>query len=163
MHVRADTTLSGDPRLVDSVLAENAHCRPGSLILAGHQLRHIPAHGDADVPAPDDWDEQEADVPPGLDRILHGPRLAARGLLLSLQMLLSSCSAPGTKVTWDTPEEGWWVVDAHHWERSVSPIAQELLLAAHLEPPEPDDRVEHEEDDDEDAGSGAAPGAPLAT
>lgn len=150
MHLRADAALSLDPRLVESVLAEGAHHRPGSLILAGHQLRHIPAHGDADVPVPVDWDEEEAEVPPRLNVVLHAPRLAARGLLLSLQMLLSSCSAPGTKVTWETPEGGWWIVDADNWERHLEPMSPDLLLTAHLDPPEPDDQVNDDEEDSED-------------
>jgi len=110
------------------------------LLAGGNALRNIPAHGDATMPEPDDWDDESSDTQGTLPSVLHAPRLGTRGLLLSLQMLVSETAAGDLRGSWIAPEVGWWVKEANgEWARDNAPGAKQLLFTAHLKPPAADD------------------------
>ena len=152
-HIRGERELASDPAATDAVTAHSWRSESAMLLAAGNALRHIPAHGDTEVPEPDDWDEDTDDPGKTLPVALHAPRLGARGLLLSLQMLVSLTADGQIRNSWNMPELGWWVRAADGaWARTYAPTACELLVTAHLQPPGDDD--EREDDDlDEDLNS----------
>lgn len=86
-HIRGESELASDPAAIDAVTEHSWRSESAMLLAAGNALRHIPAHGDTEVPEPDDWHEDTEERTDALPTTLHAPRLGARGLLLSLQML----------------------------------------------------------------------------
>jgi hypothetical protein len=150
-HMREERELASDPAATEAVTKRAWRSESAMLLAAGNALRHIPAHGDTEVPEPDDWDENIEGAGRTLPVVLHAPRLGARGLLLSLQMLVSLTTDGKVHNSWNMPELGWWVRAADSaWTRTCAPTARELLAIAHLQPPRDDDE---REDDDLDEGS----------
>ncbi len=148
-HATGDSGLSADRPLQRAF--EKAPWRSGvaMLLAAGNALRNIPAHGDATVPEAADWGDESDDVDQSLPAVLHAPRLGARGLLLSLQMLLSQTSAYDDQRDLIAPIAGWWTCDKDgRWSRDHEPDLTRLLLTAQLKPPYADDDLEDEIDED---------------
>lgn len=153
-HLRAHA--EGDPELCGGLQAalQEAPWRgqSGLLLAAANQLRHVPAHGDLAVPQPGTWGEDEPPPSEHVARLLHAPRLASRGLALSLQMLLLAAKPLGSLHGWRTPGAGWWVLGTHGtWHREREPDWLTLLAQAHQMPPcREDDRLDDEDDGADD-------------
>jgi hypothetical protein len=91
-HLR--THLQRDPGYADfrdghAFEPSKVHGPNAFLLIAGNLIRNFPAHGDVLIPQPD----RPAANPNAFPWALHTPRLATRGLLLSIQMLLVAMRA----------------------------------------------------------------------
>lgn len=137
-HVENDPWLLRERRLRTAFEVTPWRTKSGFLLAAANQLRHLPAHGDLDMPQPVTWGTE---APSGSEQVasaLHLPRLAARGLALSLQMLLVAGNLNVSQEGLRTPRRGWWFYDAdEEWHRGEPPLRM-LLEQAHLRPPNPE-------------------------
>jgi len=106
------------------------------LLAAANDLRHLPAHGALDIPEADAWGPDEPVISKSTELLLHAPRLATRGLALSIQMLLLT-SAPQARLSGvRTPLHGWQVRQPRdEWDRHDAPDWRARLEQAHLHPP----------------------------
>ncbi|MFB4293444.1 hypothetical protein ACBI99_37805 [Nonomuraea sp. ATR24] len=146
-HVMQDSDLTSVRRMFE---ATPIRSEAAMLLAAGNAMRNIPAHGDGTVPEPEDWSEEPIE---GQDRlalpyVLHAPRVATRGLLLSLQMLVTQIATENSTENWSMPEPGWWIQSDGVWRRDISPSSKQLLATAHLKPPASDDEWDEESDYD---------------
>lgn len=142
-HVEHDVSL-GAPKLRSALEEAPWRATSGMLLAAANQLRHIPAHGDFEMPSPESWGDDREDEA-RLPRAVHAPRLATRGLALSLQMLVVAFMPKSFSIDTElVPDGGFWEQDlGREWSRTLQPAPDRLFLQAHLRPPE------DEEDDDD--------------
>jgi len=61
--------------------------------------------------------------------------LAARGLALSIQMIVIAARPTLALQGWREPSDGWWILADSGWERAPEPEWLTLLEQAQLEPP----------------------------
>ncbi len=138
-HVERDPSMISNSRLAKAFEESPWRGDSGVLLAAGNQMRHPTAHGDLMVPMPETWGDGDPGEP-GVQLQLHAPRLAARGLGLSIQMLLISAEASFIAEGIRAPYEGWWVQNrAGQWERRDDADPRDLFFQAHLDPPDDDD------------------------
>ncbi|MFD4226747.1 hypothetical protein [Streptomyces sp. NPDC058545] len=131
-HVDQDVSLKGNKRLVGKFSVLPWRSTPGILLAVANELRNTPAHGDLSIPEPTGWgEEQSRDLPV----TLHVPRLAVRGLLLSLQMLINAILVSGDHWLEEAqPLDGWWArTNSGEWRRTDNP--RDIIWSAHLQPP----------------------------
>lgn len=145
-HCLYDPGLRDNARLQRALEDSASLDESGRLLIVGNQLRHPNAHGDFTVPAPSSWGSDSEAERPATERRLHAPRLAARGLALSIQMLLGGTGAELELGILNTPFDGWWVREGQDWHREFEPSPERLLTDAHLPPPD-DDQDEFEPED----------------
>ncbi|MFF0083733.1 hypothetical protein ACFYR1_29070 [Streptomyces canus] len=133
-HVQNDPVFAGAPQLLQAFEVTPWRSVSGSLLLAGNRLRNMPAHGDLSIPTPVVGDER---IKIKQHLALHAPRLAARGLLMSMQMLLTSLETPDDYWNGNIgPEDGWWMRDDEGvWKGSDDGMHPKYSIAvAHLRP-----------------------------
>jgi len=137
VHLANDPELRGETTLKRALEEEPWRGRSGFALAFAHQLRHLPAHGDLDIPEPAGTWDHAGNVPADhINPLLHTPRHAARGLALSLQMLLSTQAETFSIMGSNAPWNGWWVMDHDgEWGRSHDPDLKQLAEQAHLSPP----------------------------
>jgi hypothetical protein len=135
-HVDNDPDLRGQDRLRTALKEAPWRGPSGVLLAAANQLRHLPAHGDVTIAEPATWGEEESAEACRFPVHLHAARLAARGLALSVQMLLIATEAPFVLTGWREPTDGWWVLNDDRWQQTLDASAVKLLEQAHLQPPE---------------------------
>lgn len=128
-HVKKDATYRSMTKLHEAFDLTPWRSPSGVLLMAANQLRHMPAHGDLTIPGPHSLNGQQAS--------LHVPRLAVRGLLMSIQMILAVLADPNDYWNGNIgPQEGWWVRDTDgSWTRpdeQTQPVA--AIIDAHLRP-----------------------------
>jgi len=107
----------------------------GTLLAVGNKLRHPMAHGSAQFLLdsaeffPDDEDREK-----GADQIIDALSLSTRGLLFSLQMMLSTQNIDQFQVLEDIqPEEGWPIWNASlGWQLKDNPTSEEFFYSIHL-------------------------------
>jgi hypothetical protein len=144
-HVQHDPGLK-DQRRLQKALTETPWRGPsGTPLSLASQLRHLPAHGDLALPEPATWGEDEPAPNEHLGQRLHAPRLASRGLLLTIPMLLIASRPDAGLQGWRTPRGGWWIHgDDGNWSRDPNPDWSELVSCAHLRPPGPGGVSDHD-------------------
>ncbi|MFZ4131139.1 hypothetical protein ACOZEM_24825 [Streptomyces cellulosae] len=132
-HVDEDDFLRSNRRLAGKFTVRPWRSVMGILLAVANELRNTPAHGDLSIPAPVTWGEDRSgELPPAL----HVPRLAVRGLLLSMQMLIEAVLESGDHwLEQAQPCDGWWALsDSGTWDRADSPRL--VIRSAHLQPPD---------------------------
>lgn len=132
-HILADPGLLDERGVKESMETKPWRGGHARLLAMGASLRNIPAHGSRDQPEPPNTGDSHARRP--LHRDAHAPRLATRGLLLSLQQLLAVCSEVGDHSDFEAEEFGWWIRRGDDWILTAEPLATELLECGHLNPP----------------------------
>ncbi|MGE2728972.1 hypothetical protein ACQI4F_05825 [Mycolicibacterium vaccae] len=134
-HLANDKERRADRRLRAATKLRDSRTQAGILLTAGNAMRNFPAHGDVDVPEPQDWAGAGSTRVEVLPSELHAHRLATRGLLLSLQMLLAlTCdftSSAHSDVHYVVP---WLHESCDHLPLIFSVPLSTLLLRAHIEP-----------------------------
>lgn len=149
-HITEDTAYKSDKRLLASTRPTREwRNHSGTLLDVGNRLRNFPAHGQIDVPEPAGWGEEERASGHVIPATLHAPRLATRGLLLSLQLIIATVISRDERLhAFDGPELGWWLREKDgSWKRSENPSVQSRLRSIHLEPPQADDAESDEIED----------------
>ncbi|RAJ52537.1 hypothetical protein K376_05994 [Streptomyces sp. PsTaAH-130] len=137
-HVQKDPDLSNMPQLLQAFEVTPWRSTSGSLLLAANRLRNMPAHGDLSIPTPVLGDER---IKIKQQLALHAPRLAVRGLLMSMQMLLTCLEHPDDYWNGNIgPEEGWWMRDDQGvWKTSDDDThPKHSVSVAHLLPVDAD-------------------------
>ena len=132
-HVKADPALGKRKRLVGALEETSWRGQSGLLLAASHQLRHVPAHGNLQIPEPDRWGEdmKEREASPAA---LHVPRLGVRGLLFGLQMVLVAILPEDLRLGDDFRGE-WFVRDGdRNWIEATHPLVKDVLMHVQLEP-----------------------------
>jgi hypothetical protein len=139
-HAMNDVALKTNRKLSAALNNTPWRAISGLLLAGANQLRHVPAHGDIQLPEPKSWgDDQVAEV--ALPASLHVSRLATQGLALSIQMLIAASFPAAVRLQGSIdPKLGLWQQDQNGcWSRTFTPNVDSLFLQAHLEPPEDDD------------------------
>lgn len=144
-HVEHDPELREQMQIQKALLDTPWRGPSGTLLSLASQLRHLPAHGDLDFPEPTAWGDSEPEPVEQLGQRIHAPRLACRGLLLSIPMLLVARPPAANLTGLCTPRSGWWVrPEGGTWNRHPNPGWQALLRSAHLRPPDCDTATDQE-------------------
>lgn len=135
-HAADDSGLSGDRALTDAAKERPWRNVNAVLLPLGAATRNIHAHGASSYPEPENWHEDARSRNPSLHPAAHAPRLACRGLLLSIQQLLSVTTTTGQHSDFEAEEFGWPVREGGDWQWIEEPSARQLLIGTHLQPPE---------------------------
>ena len=139
-HVARDYGLAADRALRRAGEERPWRSENAQLLSLGKAMRNIPAHGESAYPEPTDWNESNGPRRRRLHPAAHAPRLATRGLLLSLQQLLAATTEMAPGAEFEAEEFGWWVQSTDgSWRRVEEPRLTDLLRSAHLQPPDDDD------------------------
>jgi hypothetical protein len=137
-HIQTDPQWVGNPRLLKAITPTSVKPQRSLLMLAANQLRHPIAHGDLSVPQPQEWgDEDSLERLRHLPQYLHVLRLAVRGLLFSIPMILVAAVPNRLYMTGSMrPSPGWWFKSrSGPWGRADDPDPAALLVQAGLEAP----------------------------
>lgn len=111
----------------------------GTLLAVGNKLRHPMAHGSAQfLPDSAEFFPDDEDRKKGANQIIDALSLSTRGLLFSLQMMLSTQNIDQFEVLEDVrPEEGWSIWNASQgWQLKDSPTSEEFFYSLHLTAPD---------------------------
>jgi hypothetical protein len=132
-HILGDPDLVEERGVKESMATKPWRADHALLLAMGASLRNIPAHGARDQPEPTNGSDSQVRRPMHSDA--HAPRLATRGLLLSIQQLLALCSEVGDHSDFEAEEIGWWTRRAGDWILTPEPQVTDLLECGHLKPP----------------------------
>jgi hypothetical protein len=138
-HAEGDSWLKSEKRLLAAFEERDWRGTSGMLLAAANQLRHLPAHGDLDMPEPVTWGPGYTGPEEYVAPLLHAPRLAVRGLALSFQMLLLARNPSASLADFRTPRGGWSVLGGDGQWSSQVPAWRSLIEQAHLLPPRADE------------------------
>lgn len=135
-HIRNDPELRSDRRLKAASEIRPWRSDAGTLLTIGNAIRNFPAHGDVNVPEPGDWFDAGSKWLSALPCELHARRLATRGLLLSLQLLLAITCRYREDIEIDAFSGGRFIFQkGKGWAHRANPSLVEVLYSVHIRPP----------------------------
>lgn len=136
-HANGDRDLARDRGLREATELRPWRSEESALLAIGAALRNLPAHGESSYGEPDTWRDEPG--PRALPTAAHASRLGCRGLLLTVQQLLSVIGQTHDDSDFEAEEFGWWIKNpSQDWERTEHPTAAHVLRVAHLAPPDDD-------------------------
>ena len=138
-HATREPSLRAERPLQDAGQVRPWRSSNSLLLSLGNAMRNIPAHGAVTLSDPEDWSEDSLSGDRALPSAAHAPRVATRGLLLSLQQLLIVTCDLGPSFDAQSEEFGWPVRTTDGgWKAAYEPTVEDLLRCAHLLPPDAD-------------------------